>query len=287
MQANATRFHWQCNHSGFGYYLVPSMPSNRSSSRRRRSRGQVGNEEEVGNDEEQIYYGLRRTRRETSWEYRDSSSLSPRQMMEREDYLQLSSWMLVLSILAGHAFVLLANRWRYYNSSLLRWTTIRNGISHIMEASIERVRILLARCKESIDRLYFAIKWMLSHGEIAWLYAEDLSIYVRRRHRFKPVRNRTINDINRRDCYTFFGINPNQLRLLFIHWRIPQRFIASNRKVFTGEECFIIYLYHLMRGYPFTEMARLEFGGDPRHFTYMVNAMNDHLYETFYHKNDI
>ena len=31
-------------------------------------------------------------------------------------------------------------------------------------------------------------------------------------------------------------------------------------------------------------MARQDFGGNPRYFTYMFNAMNDHIYETFYNK---
>jgi hypothetical protein len=124
----------------------------------------------------------------------------------------------------------------------------------------------------------------MAYGELALLYAEDLSIYVRRRHQFLPERYRTIDEISQRDCYTFFGINPAQLRLLYRHWRIPNEFRSPSRHVFTGEECFIIYLYHLLRGSPFTEMARGEFGGNPRHFTYMFKAMNDHMYVTFYNK---
>jgi hypothetical protein len=35
--------------------------------------------------------------------------------------------------------------------------------------------------------------------------------------------------------------------------------------------------FHLLRGCPFTEIARQDFGGNPRYFTYMFNAMNDHI----------
>jgi hypothetical protein len=45
--------------------------------------------------------------------------------------------------------------------------------------------------------------------------------------------------------------------------------------MFSGEECFLVYLYYLTKGAPFTEMARFVFGGGPRiHFTtkYQVPA---------------
>jgi hypothetical protein len=128
--------------------------------------------------------------------------------------------------------------------------------------------------------------WILSYGELAMLFVEDLSFYTPRTHRFPPERYRTIDEISQRDCYAFFGsLNRSELRLLYRHWRIPDQFVnQSNRQVFSGEECFLIFLYHLMRGSPFTEMSRHVFGGNPRHFSYMFNVMNEHMYFHFYHK---
>lgn len=227
-------------------------------------------------------FGLRRARRRIAHEYRDSSSLSPEQMMSQELYYHIAESMLYNALFLGHVLSLLAIIYQSYNATLLRWSN--SNIAESMGRAIARLRQLRNRCKDSLDRLYISLIWIISYGELAWIYAEDLSIYVRRRNRFHPPRNRTINAISRRDCFTFFRIHPNQLRLLYRHWRIPDQFRLPNRRVFSGEECFLIYLHHIMNGTPYTSMARSDFGGDPRSFTYMWTAMNDHLYENFFHK---
>ena len=43
-------------------------------------------------------------------------------------------------------------------------------------------------------------------------------------------------------------------------------------------------LYHLTKGTPFTEMARMTFGGDPWDLSIMNDLMIKHLYFTFYNK---
>jgi hypothetical protein len=74
------------------------------------------------------------------------------------------------------------------------------------------------------------------------------------------------------------------MRCLFIAWRIPESFCNTSNHIFGGEECFIIFLYHLMKGSPFTEMARHVFGGDPRHMSSMFDLMVNHLYVHFNNK---
>jgi hypothetical protein len=44
------------------------------------------------------------------------------------------------------------------------------------------------------------------------------------------------------------------------------------------------FLYHMMKGVPFTEMACHTFGGDPQHFSTMKVIIINHLYLMFYHK---
>ena len=46
----------------------------------------------------------------------------------------------------------------------------------------------------------------------------------------------------------------------------------------------IIFLFHLIKRTTYTEMARHTFGGDPRRFSRMFDAMVDHLYFNFYNK---
>ena len=51
-----------------------------------------------------------------------------------------------------------------------------------------------------------------------------------------------------------------------------------------GEECFIIYLFHLMQGMAFTTIARDYFGGDPQKMSEMFETMVNYIYFTFYNK---
>ncbi len=45
-----------------------------------------------------------------------------------------------------------------------------------------------------------------------------------------------------------------------------------------------MYLYHLTRGSPFTEMARFVFGGDPRRLSEMNSIFIEFGYNTFFNK---
>ena len=86
------------------------------------------------------------------------------------------------------------------------------------------------------------------------------------------------------DCYTWFGQYPHNLRHLHLHLRVPQSFMSPTGQIYGGEECFLIYLYHLTKGTPFTEMARFVFGGDPRRLSEMNILFINHGYTTFYNK---
>ena len=66
--------------------------------------------------------------------------------------------------------------------------------------------------------------------------------------------------------------------------RVPESFTATSGQSFGGEECFLVYLYHLTKGTPFTEMARFIFGGDPRRLSEMNNLFISFGYYTFYNK---
>ena len=151
---------------------------------------------------------------------------------------------------------------------------------------LNSLKEIIQQLRKSMDRVLLLIRWITCHGETAVLYAEDLTVFIRpRTHRFQPKRYRHLSDINRQDCDAWFGLTPDAFRRLFIHWGIPEQFLSpSNRKVFDGEECFVIFLFHLIKGMPYTEMARDTFGGDPRQFSNMFGLMVDHLYFKFYNK---
>lgn len=245
--------------------------------RRRRRSGEEGDDYD---ENEAIEYGYRHSRREVSWEYRDSSSLTPLQFMDRENCEFIAVNMLVGGIYLAHIMTPLLVMYQFINSLLHQY----ESMAEVRAQSILYMRVLAKRIGEILHQLVFLMAWMISYGEVALLRAQDLSIYIRHRHHFKPERHRTIDELSRRDCYKYFTISKPHLCLLYRHWRVPNQFRSPHRHVFSGEECFMIYLYHLMTGTPFTKMADGIFGGNPRYFTYMFNAMNDHLYTTFYHK---
>jgi hypothetical protein len=165
----------------------------------------------------------------------------------------------------------------------LRWFLDRIGHSMGNYASV--IRAKMKDIKECVETLFFHIRWILAHGEIALLYAEDLSVYVRRRHRFHPADHRKLDDISEADCYTWFSQNHENMRRLLLHLRVPDTFIhQSNGMIHSGETCFLVYLYHITKGTPFTEMARFVFGGDPRRLSEMNDMFIHYAYNTFYNK---
>ncbi len=74
------------------------------------------------------------------------------------------------------------------------------------------------------------------------------------------------------------------MHLLVLHLRVPSTFTTPTGLVYTGEECFMIYLYHVINGSPFTEMARFIFGGDPRRLSEANILFINHGHNTFFNK---
>ena len=54
--------------------------------------------------------------------------------------------------------------------------------------------------------------------------------------------------------------------------------------IHSGETCFLVYLYHITKGTPFTEMARFVFGGDPHRLSEMNDMFIHYAYNTLYNK---
>ena len=239
-------------------------------------------EQESGSEDEgDIEYGVRRSRRTVSHQYRDSSSLYPSQFMEQEVHYEVAEEALLQSYDLAQTIMLLLPMYIRLNTLVAQWQHLSDSMTRAIAAARDKLQLI----KDAINRLNFLMMWVLAMGQIAFLYAEDLSVYVRRRYRFYPKRYRRISEINNNDLDLFFGLSRFNITQLYLHLRIPETFTAPiSHHVYTGEECFIIYLCHLNKGWPFTHMARGWFGGDPRRYTEMFDAMVDHLYITFYNK---
>jgi len=139
---------------------------------------------------------------------------------------------------------------------------------------------------DAVHHLLFILRWIRALGDIALLHAEDLTVFIRRRqNRFGPLPCRRVDDLPYQDCYTWFGHYPHNLRQLHWQLRIPQSFTEPRSlQIFSGEECFLVYLYHSTKGASFMEMARFVFGGDPCRLSEMNYLFISHAYYSFYNK---
>ena len=124
-------------------------------------------------DHEDIEYGLRRSRRSTSYEYRDSSTLTPAQIMEQEVYYESAEITTNLALQTMHIVCTLLPLFHRYYAILLVLQ-----FSQPAEYMISSLKASLIRIKETIEKLILLIKWTISYGEIALLYAEDLSVFI-------------------------------------------------------------------------------------------------------------
>jgi hypothetical protein len=94
-----------------------------------------------------------------------------------------------------------------------------------------------------------------------------------------------LDDISEADCYTWFGQDHENIQCLLLHLRVSDTFIhQSNEAIYSREACFLVYLYLIIKGTPFTKMACFVFGGNPRRLSEMNNLLIHHAYNTFYNK---
>jgi hypothetical protein len=115
-------------------------------------------------------------------------------------------------------------------------------------------------------------------------YAQDGT--SRQRHHIAPKRHRRIDDFDNYTLYDYTGFNKAELRHLIRQWRLPMRLSAhphGRRTSFTSEECVIMFLHHTRHGVTYLRM-RESFGGDPRHYCYVMRCIVSFLYRKFYHK---
>ena len=159
-------------------------------------------------EDDELEYGYRDSRRRTSYEQRGSSSLTPAQIMEQESYYDYATMAFERSMYFLRLIVLHRAVYASLCSLVGRWS-----VSNVASAAsvVEAARAKMKRILDAVHRLFFILQWIRGHGEVALLYAEDLTVYVRRRHRFTPARCRRINDIRSQDCYPWFSHNPHSL----------------------------------------------------------------------------
>jgi hypothetical protein len=99
-----------------------------------------------------------------------------------------------------------------------------------------------------------------------------------------PPKNRSIDELSEEFSYSFTCFTKDQLRLLFLHLRIPGLVITQHWHHFTGEEILIICLARLATGDPWARLIPGNFGGDVRRWSYAFRWFIEHIFINFYHK---
>ena len=99
--------------------------------------------------------------------------------MEQEVYYDFAEEILERANHISQIIVFLVTIYYYYNAMIGRLTSFGNSITD----SIVQARKKLELIKKVIDRLSFLLSWISSYGELAFLYAEDLTVYI---HHHRP-----------------------------------------------------------------------------------------------------
>lgn len=225
----------------------------------RRHLDEISDPEDIA-EEEEWFFGLRRTLRRTTWLYRDDA-LTPSRIRDMADEF-VSSLLLYDASLYVVVWILMLTTYIQHQSRL--------AVDNFLHM---KVFVLLTG----------VLDWMLCRGYRFLLDVEDSLYFIRRRVRFSPEVKRTISSLSQEEAYDYTGFSKQHLRKLLRHLRFPP-FFECGGFIISGESALIIYLYQLRHGYSFTSMARDIFGGDPRKMTYIVRAAVHHIYNNFYHK---
>ena len=106
---------------------------------------------------------------------------------------------------------------------------------------------------------------------------------------FSQPCNRLIEDLEEEWARLFTGYGTDDLRTLVRHLRIPDVFVikpndTKHRVRAIGETCFIVAMAWLTTGHAVYHLFPFVFGGDPRPWGSLIQAVFDHLYILFYHK---
>jgi hypothetical protein len=157
-----------------------------------------------------------------------------------------------------HMMVTILNAYHGLHAFIGKWQeNIDTGIADAVAAA----HVKIQEGKKMMNKLLLMLRWVKAYGEIALLYGEDLTVFIRCRNYFHLCHFWKLVDINHKNCYAWFGVSINNLERLFVHWRVPATLTpATSHHLYGGEECFNIFLYHLMTGVPFTDIACHTFG---------------------------
>jgi hypothetical protein len=166
--------------------------------------------------------------------------------MDQEVYYNIAKDTMVQCVLLLQMMVTILNAHHFLLAFVVRWQeTIDTGIVDAVAA----VHVKVQEGTKMMYKLLLLLRWVKAYGEIALLYAEDLTVFICHRSCFHQCPFCKLVDINYQDCYTWFGVSNSNLKRLFKHWRVPATlYSATSHHVYGGEECLIFFVPYDERG---------------------------------------
>ena len=226
-------------------------------------------EEDDDEEIEEIYDEIVRRRniaRRTNWRWR-STSLTQRDVAVAA-YIHSS-----ISFYYTFMYLILFQINFFRQMILLRNNNQQSPFYHHLLKAYKYHRCLFTFCCYEVDTL---------------IDEEMALLYLRRSQLFPlvnlPPRNRSIDDLTENKAKELTRFTKDQLRILLVHWRIPETVIAGYRHKFTGEEVLLVSLSRIATGDPWTRLIDGNFGGEPRRWSYAFQWFINHIFTLFYHK---
>ena len=169
-------------------------------------------------EEVEVEHGIRRTRRLTNFIRRESSALDPSQMMEAEVHYNFAENAALDSLHILEMVSLLLALHQRFSNMMASWQQIQGIGIEVLKSLKEKIQQL----RKSMDHLLLFFRWVSCYGEMAMLYAEDLTVFIRpRTPRFQPKRYRHLSEINRADYDAWYGLTPHAFwRLFVLHYTL-------------------------------------------------------------------
>ena len=140
--------------------------------------------EDIDDKDGVIEYGFQTSRRRVSYEYRNSSALSPSQLLERDVYYDAAMLFMQFAMYYFEMCSMLTRAYNLYFNILV----YLSNIGDYMESFIESLHWKMQQIRSEIDRTSIIVSWMRLYSKLSFLYAEDLSIFIQiqQRNHFYP-----------------------------------------------------------------------------------------------------
>ena len=129
-------------------------------------------------DVQDIEYGFRDTRRRTTYEYRRSSSLTPRQIMERKEYTSWIYYFFDRSLEYLHLMVYLQAIFIRLRLFIRQW---EGEMGENVGRAVNQARDMMMCVQDKFDELDVLAVCFMALAEIAYLHVEDLTVFICRR----------------------------------------------------------------------------------------------------------